>query len=99
MTSLRTLKREARESATWRGHSLSRFHTYTTAERRAVAHCRNCPASVVVDCYPAPNGIDIGGDAVAVNCEPDKWRRLDNYQPVAFERYASYPGFSFERIA
>lgn len=62
------LKREARTAAMWRGHNLGRFVTATAT--RAYATCQNegCTAGVSVDTHPAPNGIDIGGDAVAVGC-------------------------------
>lgn len=71
MASLRSLKREARESATWRGHKLRPFVTYHDG-KVATATCRDCPVSVTVNTHPAPNEIDIGGDAVAINC-PATW--------------------------
>lgn len=71
---LERLKREARDAATWRGHRLTPFRTWawrdaTTRPTRAHADCRDCGRGVTVDVAPAPNGIDIGGAAVAVNCE------------------------------
>lgn len=66
MTTLRTLKKNARKSAEWRGHKLGRFSIQHYG--RAYARCENCNASVCVNTRPMPNQIDIGGDAVAVNC-------------------------------
>jgi hypothetical protein len=73
MASLLTLKRQAGAGARWRGHKLGKWQSPTGwADDRAYAECGNagCHASVSVDVTPAPNGIDIGGSAVAVNC-PD----------------------------
>jgi len=67
MTTLRTLKNEARESANFRGHELGRFSTYHDGHS-ATAKCRNCSAYVTVNSKPAPNEIDIAGDAIAGNC-------------------------------
>lgn len=60
------LKQSAKRSAFWRGHRLSRFSHYTPDN--AVARCTVCPAEVQVLSRPAPNQIDIGGEAVALNC-------------------------------
>ena len=72
---IRKLKNEAREAAWVRGHQgLSPFRTQIKNEL-AVAECP-CGAYVQVDCTPPPNGIEIGGDAVALNCNMIfKWRR------------------------
>ncbi|KKM18488.1 hypothetical protein LCGC14_1665130 [marine sediment metagenome] len=64
---LRRLKREARESCTWRGHSMKPFET-VIPNKRVFSECRNCTGYVQVDTFPPPNGIDIGGDALALNC-------------------------------
>lgn len=37
-----------------------------------IATCKVCGAYVGIDSDPWPNGIDIGGPAVAINCEGDK---------------------------
>lgn len=37
-------------------------------DRAALAVCRVCGAQVTVNARPAANGIDVGGQAVAVNC-------------------------------
>lgn len=62
---LETLKRHARAAATWRGHDLGRFASHA-CPAGATAECRRCGAYVQVLSRPAPNDIDIGGDAVAV---------------------------------
>jgi hypothetical protein len=64
MRTIDRLKKEARESAEWRGHKLSRF---TRSYYGFAAECP-CGASVAVSANPPPNGTDIMGDAVAVYC-------------------------------
>ena len=66
MSTLRTLKQSARESATWRGHVLTNFKQYSHGTY--LAHCKVCTAWVQVLINPAPNQIDIGGPAVALTC-------------------------------
>ncbi len=66
MEAIERLKLEAKESATCRGHRLSRFSHYTPSN--AVATCQDCPAEVQVLSQPAPNEIDISGEAVAIDC-------------------------------
>lgn len=60
------LRREAIDSSIFRGHELTRFKWATPT--RGWADCKNCAAWVTVIVNPAPNEIDIGGPAVAVNC-------------------------------
>lgn len=64
---IETLKRHAREAAAWHGHDLGRFASHAHPAG-ATAECRRCGAYVQVIPCPAPNDIDIGGDAVAVGC-------------------------------
>ena len=68
MPTLRTLKQDARETATWRGHSLSNFRAFDLDGPAAFAECCNCKAWVQVETHPAPNSIDIGGPALGLNC-------------------------------
>jgi hypothetical protein len=63
---LANLKRQARISAHHRGHELGEW---IDADISAVAYCEHCQQWAYVDAQPAPNGIDISGPAVAVNCE------------------------------
>jgi len=65
--SLDNLKNEAQETATFRGHDLSPWKSINNYIEEAT--CRGCNAYVRVNINPAPNDIDIGGDAVALNCE------------------------------
>ena len=67
MTKMRRLKIEAWASATRRGHDMAHFTTLSGHLAEAI--CRDCGAYVQVDTNPAPNGIDIGGTAVAINCD------------------------------
>lgn len=59
------LKKEALSSSLFRGHKMSRFITFKDC---AISHCKVCGKSVVVDASPPPNGIDVGGKAVALGC-------------------------------
>ena len=72
MRKLRRLKLSALASCEWRGHDMERFITdfFGSHEKphSATSYCRKCKAFVVVNTHPAPNGIDICGDAVAVDC-------------------------------
>ncbi len=69
MTKLARLKREARESAEGRGHRMSRFRReFGYMGSVATAHCLSCGKIVTVVTKPPANGIDIGGEAVALGC-------------------------------
>jgi hypothetical protein len=50
---------------------MRRFGRVQVADGRETwqTECRRCGAWVQVQPNPAPNGIDIGGSAVAVGCE------------------------------
>lgn len=76
MLQSKKLKKEALEACRFRGHTMGRFKTVTklTIEgvvRRIVAmsQCKVCGCLAGIDTVPAPNGIDIWGDAVALNCK------------------------------
>ena len=64
--SLVRLMHEANASAIWRGHVLG---TWTGDGPRVIAECTRCGRTAHVDAEPAPNGIDVGGEAVAVGCD------------------------------
>lgn len=66
MRKIERLKREALESCRFRGHRMKRFLDF---KGFSVSSCRVCDRQVVVVPYPLPNGIDIGGGAVALGCE------------------------------
>lgn len=66
-----TLKNRAKESATFRGHTLTRFKRYTVGSRNqyyAVCSKSACSARVTVITLPYPNEIEVVGDAVALHC-------------------------------
>ena len=65
-TVITRLKRKALESTAFRGHQMAKWLRWTPFNY--VACCVNCPAEVQVLSDPAPNQIDIGGEAVALNC-------------------------------
>lgn len=69
MATLKTLKASARRSAEFRGHRLGNFKSY--GKTSAMAMCKNsgCYCVAHVEINPRPNGIDISGNAVAINCE------------------------------
>ena len=67
MRLIERLKHEAKEGASWRGHDMSRFN-------KNLARCKICKAEAYVDAKPPPNGINISGTAVALNCPVDpRW--------------------------
>lgn len=68
MRRLDRLIKEAREAAEWRGHKIPRF-THSNSMARAYTGCLLCGKRVYADADPLPNGIEIGGNAVAVDCE------------------------------
>jgi len=71
------LKKDARLACKVRGHFIRRINTTSWTEahgHRGAAKCEKCPAYVQVIQHPAPNEIDIGGPAVAMDCPTDpKW--------------------------
>ncbi len=67
-TTLFRLKLEAHESASWRGHTLE---WQDNSGYRATGTCTKCGKQVVCLTRPAPNQIDIGGEAVGLNCREE----------------------------
>jgi hypothetical protein len=67
MSRLDKLRQEAYESAgAFRGHLLG---PWSTGDRHvSTSACMWCARTVTVDTKPLPNGIDIGGEAVAIDC-------------------------------
>lgn len=59
------LKLEARQAAEFRGHILGPWSGTAGTD---LAYCKTCRCQVAVTPEPAPNSIDIGGRAVAVDC-------------------------------
>lgn len=69
MPNLDTLQRAAAQTTRFRGHRM-RWSTYHGESRSLrIGVCRRCEMSVTCNARPAPNDIEIGGEAVALNCE------------------------------
>lgn len=65
------LEVEALEAARFRNHRMSMF-TMVSNDYRVYGYdstCLDCGMDVRVNPHPAPNQIDIGGEAVALNCK------------------------------
>ena len=69
MTSFEKLEKEAVEAAEWRGHKLVPFQQHEWKRNVCWSDCVKCGMGVCVNIRPLPNEIDIGGEAVALNCE------------------------------
>ena len=71
------LLRSAMDSAKDRGHSMEFPKIVEVAGRTCFdSTCSICGAELRVDPTPPPNGIDISGTAVALNCPIDpRWNR------------------------
>ena len=113
-TRLAQLKQSAMESARYQGHVMTRFQAHGPRSKpsteRFTAVCKQCGASVTVDLNPPLNGIDIGGEAVAVSCrdtaldqyltdkDVDRGRpfgyRDDYKRAAAMERYLDEQGIT-----
>ncbi len=72
MGKLERLKEQAEQSAEFRGHILGpwKSNLIFQTKKRAVelSICIYCGEWAEVDTCPLPNGIDVGGTAVAVEC-------------------------------
>jgi hypothetical protein len=53
-------------SAGLRGHVI--FWAYPDSETRQMGRCGCCGKTVYINTKPQPNDIEIGGEAVALNC-------------------------------
>lgn len=67
-TRRRKLKERAIESCKLRHHKMGHF-SYVKNNNFDTATCELCGMYVDVKVKPLPNEIDIGGSAVALNCE------------------------------
>lgn len=70
MKHLTELMDEACQSCSFRGHE--KMNIISKSTHIAVLQCPKCYRYVICIEKPAPNQIDIGGDAVAVNCSSPK---------------------------
>jgi len=57
------LMQDALESAAWRGQDMGEF-----CPSFYIAQCSRCGRIIQIDPNPLPNGIEIGGEALAVYC-------------------------------
>ena len=62
------LQAKATEAASYRGHTLNGWVQISPTITEAT--CTACNRTVHTNTKPAPNEIDIGGEAVALNCDP-----------------------------
>ena len=69
MVTLLQLKREATEACKQREHVMYRWFNFNLSEGIARSACVLCGKQVQVNTNPAPNDIEIGGEAVALNCK------------------------------
>lgn len=67
MTKLALLKKQALIACINRGHTMGMWMDFD--KHSASTTCVHCLKSVCVDVTPLANGIDIAGEAVALNCE------------------------------
>ena len=66
---LEELKHEAEVAAQVRGHKLGRWEDFGSPNRPYARNsCILCNKSIQVCPNPLPNEIDIGGEAIALNC-------------------------------
>ncbi len=72
MEKLEMLKEQAERSAEFRGHILGPWKSnliFPSRKRKVeLSICINCGEWAEVDTCPLPNGINVGGTAVAVEC-------------------------------
>lgn len=66
--SLDSLRRQAAQSTAFRGHRMTWQVIHGESRSLALGTCRRCEMQVTCNTRPEPNGIDIGGEAVALNC-------------------------------
>jgi transcription elongation factor Elf1 len=75
MRKIERLRREALATCKFCGHKMGRFRTLASRDDGVavvrVAHCRVCDKQVAIDSCPMANGIEIGGEAVSLDCEAD----------------------------
>ena len=61
------LKSQALQSANFRNHKMGKWESGTN-KNVAYSRCEVCGMEVGVNIKPLPNEIDIGGEAVALDC-------------------------------
>jgi len=77
MKSPKTLQKEMLAACKFRGHKMGGFGFTLKAGgmgQRGGYTCEKCGRMAQYDTNPEPNGIDISGEAVAVNCDTEHIR-------------------------
>lgn len=69
------LMAEAKESAIYRGHNVKNWDVLGGDCYLLV--CKDCKMEVMVKEHPLPNEIQIGGEAVALNCVKPAKKKID----------------------
>jgi len=83
MTKVQRLIKEAKESCTFRGHQMKPFsHKY---KKWSSSECKVCGMGCNVNTDPAPNEIDISGEAVALHCVADVESEADQMESIVEE--------------
>mgnify|MGYP001356895960 CR=1 FL=1 len=70
MKKIQRLRLEALDGCRFRGHNMSNFEYFYEHGEKTIAFskCLKCKKEVGIWADPAPNGIDIAGEAVALGC-------------------------------
>ena len=68
MIKLAQLTKSALKSCEARGHLMAAF-IHAHDDTAAISHCVSCRRQALVLTNPQPNQIDIGGEAVALECK------------------------------
>lgn len=68
---LSTPRREAQSATAARGHKMRWGQPLYGPNSAQNAVCSICGRGVTIQTHPAPNSINIGGEAVAVDCRHD----------------------------
>ncbi len=69
MATLSSLRRQAAKSTNFQGHHMkwiTPWHGEHSSLQTGI--CRKCGKEVYLNTHPLSNNIDIGGEAVALNC-------------------------------
>ena len=88
MRKLDRLINEAKQAMRDRGHRPDRAWRDGGT---AVVHCVRCPLSADVDVAPAPNGIELGGAAVATRCDPPVPTRAERLAAATYDPTGPVP--------
>jgi len=70
MKTVNKLQKEAATACSWRMHKMGPWMVTINTVNRSCggAICLKCNMGVQYDTKPPPNGIEIGGEAVALDC-------------------------------